>query len=460
MRGSVARLGSAACSTRYDRGALNRLDSPFFIAWLFRASAWTLVAWLLGWRGVLVLAVLALVTQAAALAVHQRRAHASQSAAIVGGVVAFHVAVFLSVLRPELWPVAMPAGIGVFLCHAVSYLVDVRRGLVDPRRHLAAVLYLLQLPVFPSGPLSRFHDFDHQLSRTDVSMAGFSYGVRRISQGLTKVYLVAGPLGTVAGRIFALPVTKLSTDSAWLGAVCVGLEVYFYLSGFSDVGIGLGKMVGLRYQENFRRPYTADSIREFWRRWNVTLITWLRDYVSLPIAGHERGNRRLYVLTIVGFVLVGLWTETSLNVLPWAVYCASWLAIEAAGLGRLLTRLPRALRHVYVLLVVLLGWVLLRASGPGPLLGYLEAMVGASIAPFGASAEYFTLGFSTALVSALVFAGPLVGNLSRWRVSVDSAVASLLMMFAATGILLWHAANGVRRLYELAAGTKTSRPRQ
>ena len=123
-----------------------------------------------------------------------------------------------------------------------------------------------------------------------------------------------------------------------------------------------------------------------------------------------------------GFVLVGLWTETSWNVLPWAVYCASWLAIEAAGLGARLTRVPRVLRHVYVLLVVLLGWVLLRASGPGPLLGYLEAMVGASVAPFGASAEYFTLGFSTALVSALIFAGPLVGNLIRrlgGRVAAD-----------------------------------------
>lgn len=438
---------------------MNRLDSPFFIAWLFRAAAWALVTWLLGWQGVAVLAALALLTHVAALAVRRRRDQPSQSAAIVGGAVAIHATLFLSVLRPGLWPVALPVGLGVFMCHAVSYLVDVRRGIVDPRRHLAALLYLLQLPVFPSGPLSRFHDFEHQLARTDVSMAGFSYGVRRIAQGLTKIYLVAGPLGSVAARVFALPVTKLSADSAWLGAVCAGLEIYFYLSGFSDVGIGLGKMIGLRYQENFRRPYTADSIREFWRRWNVTLITWLRDYVSLPIAGHERGGRGLFLLTVCGFVLVGLWTEASLNVFPWAVYCAAWLGMEAAGLGALLARVPRALRHVYVLLVVLLGWVLLRASGPGPLLGYLEAMFGASVVPFGASASYFTLGFTTALVSALIFAGPLVGNLSRWRVSVDSAVASLLMMFAATGILLWHAVNGVRRLYELAAGTRASRPR-
>ncbi|MFT3828028.1 MAG: MBOAT family O-acyltransferase [Chitinophagaceae bacterium] len=226
------------------------------------------------------------------------------------------------------------------------------------------------------------------------------------------------------------------------------------LTGFSDVGIGLGKMVGLRYQENFRRPYTADSIREFWRRWNVTLVTWLRDYAALPIAGHEQASVGRYGLTIFGFLLIGLWTETSWNVLPWAIYSASWLAIEALGVGVLLQRVPRALRHVYVLLVVLVGWVILRASGPGPLLGYVEAMLGSAVAPFGGSGEYLTPGFVTAFVCAVIFAGPLVSNLSRWRVSVDSAVASLLMMFAATGILLWHLARGIRRLYDVLSGTK------
>jgi len=432
---------------------LFRLTSTHAIAWTFRLIAWTVVAWLLGWRGVLLLAGAAALTQAAALAL---RALADRPSAS-GQVFLAAVGAELLLLLASLWPgdvgAALPAGVAVFVCHAIAYLADVRRGVIPADRHGAALLYLVQLPVFPAGPLTRFHEFNDLLVRADVSMGGFSYGVRRIVQGVTKVYLVAGPLGSVADRIFALRVTALSTDAAWLGPICAGLEIYFYLSGFSDVGIGLGKMIGLRYQENFRRPYTADSIREFWRRWNVTLVTWLRDYASLPIAGHERGHASLYGLTIFGFLLIGFWTERSLNVLPWAVYSASWLAIESLGAGALLTRLPRAVRHAYVLLVVLFGWVLLRASGPGPLLGYVEAMFGASVAPAGGSMEYMTLGFVTALVSALVFAGPLVTNLSRWRVSVDSAVASLLMMFAATGILLWHLMRGIRRLYDLAAGT-------
>ena len=204
----------------------------------------------------------------------------------------------------------VPVGIGVFVCHAIAYLVDVRRGTADPRRHASALLYLVQLPVFPAGPLSRFHEFSEQLSRSEISMGGFSYGVRRIVTGLLKVWAIAGPLGDAADRIFALRVTRLSTDIAWLGAVCAALEVYFLFSGFSDIGIGLGRILGFRYQENFRRPYTADSIREFWRRWNVTLIAWLRDYLSLPIAGHDVPTIGRYLLTVAGFVVVGLWHRT------------------------------------------------------------------------------------------------------------------------------------------------------
>ena len=192
----------------------------------------------------------------------------------------------------------------------------------------------MQLPVFPVGPLSRFHEFARQLSRTDVSMGSFSYGVRRIVTGLIKAFLIAGPLGATADRLFALRVTRLSTDMAWLGAVCGALEVYFYVSGFSDVGIGLGRILGFRHQENFRRPYTADSIREFWRRWNITLVTWLRDYLALPIAGHDaptfrpvhpyrgrlRRHRPLASRRVAGH--------------PMGDLLGAWLAVEALGLGR------------------------------------------------------------------------------------------------------------------------------
>ena len=424
-----------------------RLSSTVLTAWTFRLLAWASIAYFIGWSGVAVLVVAAVATHGAALLIRSLHERRDAAQAVLVTAIVFNAALFLSTLRPGYVHIAIPIGIGVYMCHAVSYLVDVHRGKADPRHHGAALAYLVQLPVFPAGPLSRFQEFSHQLSRTDVAMAGFSYGIRRIVQGLTKVYLIAGPLGSVADSIFALRVTRLSTDAAWLGAACAALDVYYYLTGFADVGIGLGKILGFRYQENFRRPYTADSIREFWRRWNVTLITWLRDYASLPIVGHERPTVPLYFATIASFVVVGLWSRTTLKVLPWAVYFASWLAVEAAGLGVLVGRLPRLVRHIYVLVIVMFGWIMLRASGPGPMLGYMEALTGLSVVPFGASSVYLTPGFVTAFVCAVIFAGPMVGNISRWRVSVDAATASLIMMLAATGVLLWHAVNGIRRVF-------------
>ena len=139
-------------------------------------------------------------------------------------------------------------------------------------------------------------------------------------------------------------------------------------------------------------------------------------------------------------------SDPTLHVLPWAAYMAAWLAIESLGFEALVHRVPRALRHVYVLAVVLFGWMMIRAAGPGALLGYTEAMLGLSIVKFGASSVYLTPGFVTALICAILFAGPMVGNISRWRVSVDAATASLIMMLAATGVLLWHAVNGIRRV--------------
>jgi D-alanyl-lipoteichoic acid acyltransferase DltB (MBOAT superfamily) len=415
-------------------------------AWVFRAAAWLGIAWLLDRRTLELLLVAALLTQSLALLIDASQRRSPMADLLVkAGTAAGLVWLFSAMLEPSVMrrfssaPRFVPLGIGVFVCHAIAYIVDVRRRTADPQQFGTAMAYLIQLPVFPAGPLSRFHEFSDQFAKTEISMAGFSYGVRRIVTGALKVWAIAGPLSDVASQIFALRVTLLSIDIAWLGAVCAALEVYFAISGLSDIAIGLGRILGFRYQENFRRPYTADSIREFWRRWNVTLITWLRDYLSLPIAGHDVPTAGLYFLTVAGFVVLGAWQRATLHVLPWALYFGSWLAIEAIGLGRLIERLPRPLRHAYVLIGVLPGWILLRASGPGPLLGYVEAMLGFAIMPVGSSLEFMDPLFVVALISGIVFAGPLVSSISRWRVSVDAATASLLMMCAATGVFVWRA---------------------
>jgi alginate O-acetyltransferase complex protein AlgI len=268
-------------------------------------------------------------------------------------------------------------------------------------------------------------------------MGAFSYGMRRFVTGLVKVLVVANVLGAPADRIFSLPPAKLAANTAWLAAVFFSLQIYFQFSGYADMGIGLGRMLGFRHPENFRRPYTADSVREFWRRWNVTLLTWLRDYLYLPIVGHDRPTPRLFLNIVAGFCLVGLWHRAGPTAVIWGLYTGTFLAIEAIGFGAIVERLPRFVRHTYVLLVVVLGWVLLRAESVSAAIVFLQTMAGLNGVLVASTRTYLTPPVWTALVLALIGAGPLVPSISRWRVSVDAGTTSLLMMMAATALFIW-----------------------
>ena len=330
-------------------------------------------------------------------------------------------------------------GVSVLTCHAVAYVIDVYRGEASAGHPLTSALYLVQFPVLPAGPIVRSRDFSrsHLKVEEGVGLGAFTYGVRRLIIGLVKVILVAGTLGGPSDAIFALPAARLSTDAAWLGAVCFALEIYFRFSGFADIAIGLGRMFGFRYPENFRRPYVADSVREFWRRWNITSIMWLRDYLSLPIAGRAPPSPRLFVNIVLGFCLVGLWHGAGTNVLVWALYSGVWLALEAIGLGARMERLPAPVRHAYTLGVVVVGWVILRAGTNAHALAFLQTMAGLHGASVPRASPYLTLEVWTALVVAVVGAGPLVPWISRWRVTLDAATADLVMMMTAVSLFVW-----------------------
>ena len=329
----------------------------------------------------------------------------------------------------------------VITCLAVSYVVDRRRGDAPKAGPMVGTLYLVQFPILLGGPLIRFRDFHAQITRRLLTLGAFGYGVRRFVIGFIKVVFIAAPLGRPADRIFALPAGLLTTDLAWLAAICYGLQVYFQFSGYADMAIGLGRMIGLRYPENFRRPYTADSLREFWRRWNITLVTWLRDYLSLPIAGRDAPTARLSLNIVGGFCLIGLWHRPGWMALAWGAYAGLWLALEAVGLGTRIARLPAVLRHAYVLLVVGLGWVILRSSTPTNAWMFVQALSGWHGFPASTSdvVALRLLNFETslALLAGVLFAGPLIPWISRWRVSLDAAAVSVLLMGAATGVFLW-----------------------
>jgi alginate O-acetyltransferase complex protein AlgI len=405
---------------------------------LLAASVWIVAQSRPGW---LLLGASALTLMVAAL-IERERAARPQGGAATGWLVAgvtINVAAF-AIARAQVEGRAFAfVGAVVISCHAIAYLIDVYRGEATAAQPLVSALYLVQFPVLPAGPIVRSRDFSrqHLLLQDGIGLSAFTYGMRRLIIGLVKIVLIARTLGGPVDAIFALPAARLSLDAAWLGAIGFALELYFQCSGYADIAIGLGRMFGLRYPENFRRPYVADSAREFWRRWNITAITWLRDYLSLPIAGRDAPTPRLFLNIVLGFCLVGLLHGAGTNVVVWAMYSGVWLALEALGLGARLERLPAPLRHLYLLLVIVVGWVILRAETTTHAVVFLETMAGLQGTTMVTATRYLTLPVWAALVVAIVGAGPLIPWISRWRVTLDAVTAAVVMMLTAVSLFVW-----------------------
>jgi len=222
-------------------------------------------------------------------------------------------------VRPIVIPrVFLPIGISFFTFHAISYVVDVFRGDATAQKSPAhAALYLLLFPQLIAGPIIRYRDLADQLARRIVSIEDFAYGVRRFIIGLAKKVLIANVVAGPADQIFALPLAELSPGHAWLAIVCYTLQIYFDFSGYSDMAIGLGRMFGFRFPENFRWPYIAQSVQEFWRRWHISLASWFRDYLYKPLGGNRVSPGRTYVNLVTVFFLCGLWHGASWNFVVW-----------------------------------------------------------------------------------------------------------------------------------------------
>jgi alginate O-acetyltransferase complex protein AlgI len=338
--------------------------------------------------------------------------------------------------------VLLPLGVSFLTLHAVSYLVDAYRRDEGPRRRLVdAALYLALFPPLVAGPIVRYRDFAHQISERVVGVGNFVYGVRRVVIGLCKKLLIADVVGVVADRAFDMPVDRLGAGTAWLGLTCFTLQVYFALSGYSDMAIGLGRMFGFRLPENFRWPYVAETVHEFWRRWMISLSTWSRDYLYLPLDGDNMAADRRFrhVPVVAVFALCGLWHGTSWTVVIWGLYHGAFIVLERAGLALTIKQLPAPLRHAYLILVVMIGWVFFRAESVFAALGFLNALAGlqTSRAPVFALQPHPSVYFWMALIAGLTASAPLVGSVSRWRVTIDAVTVSALAMLFATAVFIW-----------------------
>ena len=259
--------------------------------------------------------------------------------------------------------VHLPIGISFFTFQALSYVIDVYRGQSEVQRNpINLALFVSLFPQLIAGPIVRYHQVAEQITHRIVNYEKFQKGIQRFIIGLAKKVLIANTLAVTADQIFKLDPTSLPVATAWLGVICYTFQIYFDFSGYSDMAIGLGRMLGFDFPENFNYPYVAKSVREFWRRWHISLSTWFRDYLYIPLGGNRHGSTRTYVNLVLVFFLCGLWHGAVWTFVVWGLYHGFFLALERTAFGKVLDRSWRPLRHIYTVLVFGAGWVVFRAE--------------------------------------------------------------------------------------------------
>ena len=278
----------------------------------------------------------------------------------------------------DLLNVALPIGISFYTFQAMSYTIDVYRGDVKVQKNLIDFgMYITMFPQLIAGPIVRYSDVEAQLADRSVTTQDFTDGIMRFTVGLGKKVLLANQMGAVWSDIYALG-GNVSALTAWIGAIAFTFQIYFDFSGYSDMAIGLGRMFGFKFPENFRYPYQSVSITDFWRRWHITLSTWFKEYLYIPLGGNRRGLARQALNLLIVWSLTGLWHGAGWNFLMWGLYYFVVLFIEKLFLLKALDKLPKLLQHIYALVLIVIGWVIFASDDVTTLLPYLGSMFGAN----------------------------------------------------------------------------------
>jgi alginate O-acetyltransferase complex protein AlgI len=320
--------------------------------------------------------------------------------------------------------IPLPIGISFFTFHALSYVIDIYRrkwrAASDPKD---VALYIFFFPQLIAGPILRWNAIAPQLVERTMGRDQFAEGVRRFVGGLAKKMMVANALAVPADQIFALTPAELSAPTAWFGIVCYTLQIYFDFSGYSDMAVGMGKMFGFKFLENFDFPYTAQSIRDFWRRWHMSLSMWFRDYLYIPLGGNRVSEARTNLNLLIVFFLCGLWHGASWTFVVWGLYHGFFLVVERTRFGSWQGKFPRPARHLYAILVVMMGWVLFRANTYTEAEHYFLALAGLGHASAPQPlARYLNNQAIWALIFGIPFCAPLWGWMKRTAVRMGEAM--------------------------------------
>lgn len=283
--------------------------------------------------------------------------------------------VFHSAGAPAAKEIALPIGISFYTFQALSYVGDVYRGEVKAQKnYLHMLLYISFFPQLIAGPIVKYHDVEQQINCRRITPDKFAYGIRRFCCGLGKKVLLANAFAQVVDDVYSRNLDGVSRKVLWFAALLYMLQIYFDFSGYSDMAIGLGKMLGFDFQENFNLPYTAVSVKDFWRRWHISLSSWFRDYVYIPLGGNRKGRVKTYRNLLAVFFLTGLWHGAGWSFVLWGLYHGAFLILERAFLGKRLERMPAFIGRIYTFIVVFWGWILFRAEDLSVFCVYVKNM--------------------------------------------------------------------------------------
>ena len=329
--------------------------------------------------------------------------------------------------------IALPIGISFYTFQAVSYLIDVYWDDCEASHSLVNfACYISLFPQLIAGPIVRYKDVNDQLISRHETPTLFNSGVRLFMVGMAKKVLLANQFGMLWDTMSADPVAA-GMLGAWAGACAYTLQIYFDFAGYSDMARGLGRMLGFEFMRNFNYPYIAKSVTEFWRRWHISLGTWFREYLYIPLGGNRVSKPRLFFNLLVVWAATGIWHGASWNFLIWGLYFAVLLILEKAFLGKLLQKLPAALQHLYTLFLVLVSWAIFAVEDFGHMGAYLKAMFGLGGGLTNDNVSYYFFSFLPMLIIAAVASTPLAAKL--WKRLPEKPRLALLPILLLAGLV-------------------------
>lgn len=324
------------------------------------------------------------------------------------------IQIFIPNFKINIVHVPLPIGISFFTFQIMTYVIDLYREEIKVQKKFINLgLYIMLFPQLIAGPIVRYIDIEKEINNRKVDIDLIDEGIKRFILGLGKKIFIANIMGTWADTVFNMSLEKINTPLAWLGIFGYTMQIFFDFSAYSDMAIGLGKIFGFHFLENFNYPYISRNIQEFWRRWHISLSQWFKDYLYIPLGGNRKGKIRTYINLLIVFFLTGLWHGSSWNFIFWGIFHGVFLIIERLGLKKVLEKTPKILQHLYTMIIVIIGWVFFRADNFIFALKYLKIL----FIPNFIHMESFLVELENLklfiAVCAIIFSTPIVPKLKN-----------------------------------------------